>query len=114
MRRVEKQVFGVKMECSDEVGLKCPLYIHAGSRKCGREFSKAGAGRADLEAIVEKMPWESVGETKEKPTTGAGDTPRAQRLGVRQDGQQEDRELGEQSEKCGEVGEGGRRLAERN
>lgn len=102
------------MECSDEVGLKCPLYMHAGSRKCGWEFGKVRARNADLEAMVEIMPWESVGETKEKPRTKAGDTPIAQRLGVRQAGQEEDRELGEQSEKCGEVGEGGRMFGERN
>lgn len=77
---VEKQVFGAKMECSDEVGLEWPLYIHASSRKCGRESSRVRARNADLEAILEKVPWEHVGQTIDKPRTKAEDVPREQRL----------------------------------
>lgn len=72
---VEKQVFGVKMECSDEVGLKCPLYIHASSGECGQEFSQVRARNADLEAMVEKVPWEEVGQAIDRPRTQAEAVP---------------------------------------
>lgn len=49
---VEEQVFGVKMENPDEVGLTCPLDMHGGSRKCGRELRKeVRVGNAVLEAV---------------------------------------------------------------
>lgn len=62
---VEEQVFGVKMERLDEVGLQCPSDIYVGSGECGRELRKVRARSAYVQAIAGKMPREGVGETKE-------------------------------------------------
>lgn len=90
---VEEQVFGVKMERLDEVGLKCPSDIHIGSGECGRELRKVRARSADLQALAGKTPREAIGRDKREPRTKARDMPPGQRIGVRLGGWEEDGEL---------------------
>lgn len=86
---VDEQVFGVKMERLDEVGLKCPSDIHVGSGERGWELGKVRARSADSRAMAGKIPRAGVGETKEnrgqkdESRGHAGDMPPEQRMGVR-------------------------------